>query len=162
MLIKPRKSKLSICESIKFLLSLQLLAIASYAMATPPPFPGGVLYIQSDPQEIIGCSYNNKRAKYPPDSIQYYYDGKTMWQIKIHNYNPNFQRLPMPEHAWIGTEYMTQVANENQDHEYECVNRVEFNPKKVRDQKRALAMARINVGRLRKNGLIWYWGAGTH
>lgn len=128
------------------------------ASATLPPFEGGSLYIQTVFQDKTSCIYSNK-SSFPSKSMQYFFNGKRVWQISINGSKTIVRELLMPENAWTGYGYLQKIALENQDRDYPCAYHLNFNPKNFREHSRDLSKAGLRIGKLKKVGEAWYWGS---
>lgn len=134
--------------------ALSMLALMTTAQSRSVPFPGGVLVIFFDGSANTPCPADVIHT-YPKPNVQYWLDGKDLWQIRTEDGDRTVRRLDVSHFRGLVSIYET--AQRIDPHEYGCHYRLLFNPNDPNERKSALSQEKIYVGQLRQWGHVWVW-----
>jgi hypothetical protein len=131
-----------------------VMFVASAVAMANVPFPGGVVVIMYDTTPRAPCPQSGVTV-YPQRTVQYWYDGVDLSQVKTEGEQLTVTKIKMGK--FLGLKSIYDAAAQLDKHEYACQYQLEFQPGDNDEMEGALSANSIKVGRLKKEGDIWYW-----
>jgi hypothetical protein len=130
-----------------------LLASSTFAAATVP-FSGGVVVIMYDATLAAPCPRGGVTV-YPQHTVQYWFDGVEVSHIRTAGDRMIASKMQLEKLSGLRSLY--DLAARIDGHEYTCQFLLTFQPGDNDEMEAALAANSIKVGRIKKDGDIWYW-----